>query len=194
MTSKSTAFLRAVPRVALGLVATALLLGVTVAFADNAEQTLLVWASDQAHVAPTSSPSSTSIAIHRPTARSFAPSRCPETARSATSRTTSGLSRDGRTMALGGLLSVLRGQDQVFFFDVSDPRDPTFIRSDNPPESSITDEFAPLENGGFLVTFMGGANGAQPGRVVEYDADTAFVQTWPHDPSAGRIQSARHLD
>ena len=45
-----------------------------------------------------------------------------------------GLSRDGRTLALGGLLSVLRGQDQVFFFDVSDPRHPTFIRSDNPPE------------------------------------------------------------
>ena len=29
---------------------------------------------------------------------------------------------------------------------------------------------------------MGGANGAQPGRVVEYDADTDFVQTWPSTP------------
>ena len=97
-------------------------------------------------------------------------------------------------MALGGLLSVLRGQDQVFFFDVSDPRNPTFIRSDNPPESSITDEFAPLSNGGFLVSFMGGAGGAQPGRVVEYDPDMAFVQAWPLDASRGRIRSARHLD
>ena len=77
---------------------------------------------------------------------------------------------------------MLKGQDQVFFFDVSDRRDPTFIRSDNPPESSITDEFAPLSNGGFLTTFMGGANGAQPGRVVEYNASTAFVQTWPLTP------------
>ncbi len=85
-------------------------------------------------------------------------------------------------MALGGLLSVLRGQDQVFFFDVSDPRNPTFIRSNNPPESSITDEFAPLSNGGFLVSFMGGAGGAQPGRVVEYDSDMAFVQAWPLTP------------
>ena len=43
-------------------------------------------------------------------------------------------------MALGRiLLSVLRGQDQVFFFDVSNPREPSFIRSDNPPQSSITD-------------------------------------------------------
>jgi hypothetical protein len=38
-----------------------------------------------------------------------------------------GLSRDGRTVALGGLLSALKGQDQVFFFDVSEPRHPTFI-------------------------------------------------------------------
>src|SRR5205085_9038520 len=66
-----------------------------------------------------------------------------------------GISNDGRTLAVGGLLSILRGQDQVFFFDVADPRHPTFIRADNPPQSSITDEFAPLSNGGFLVTFMG---------------------------------------
>ena len=31
---------------------------------------------------------------------------------------------------------------------------------------------------------MGGANGAQPGRVVEYDAGTALVQTWPITPPA----------
>jgi selenium-binding protein 1 len=93
-----------------------------------------------------------------------------------------GLSRDGRTLALGGLLSVLHQQDQVFFFDVANPRNPTFIRSDNPPMASITDEFAPLENGGFLVTFMGGPDGAQPGRVVEYDANMQAMQTWPITP------------
>ena len=38
-----------------------------------------------------------------------------------------GLSRDGRTLACGGLLSVLRGQDEIFFFDVSDPAAPRFI-------------------------------------------------------------------
>ena len=48
-----------------------------------------------------------------------------------------GVSRDGRTVALGGLLSILSGQDQVFFFDVADRRHPTFIRSDNPPDASI---------------------------------------------------------
>ena len=191
MTSKSTAFLRAVPRVALGLVATALLLGVTVAFADNAEQTLLVWASDQAHVAADflavidfdqKSPSYGKVLRTVPLSGDNAVGNEPHHV---------GLSRDGRTLALGGLLSALKGQDQVFFFDVSDPRDPTLIRSDNPP-ASITDEFAPLENGGFPVTFMGGANGTQPGRVVRYNAATAFVDL-AHDPSAGWIQSTRHL-
>ena len=157
------------------------------------EDTLLVWASDKAHVAPDfiavidferDSPTYGKVLRTVPLSGASAVGNEPHHV---------GLSRDGRTMALGGLLSVLRGQDQVFFFDVSDRRNPTFIRSDNPP-ASITDEFAPLSNGGFLVTFMGGADGAQPGRVVEYDANTAFVQAWPLDASAGRIQSARHLD
>src|SRR5215467_5721688 len=90
-----------------------------------------------------------------------------------------GISRDGRTLALGGLLSILRGQDQVFFFDVTRPRHPQFLRADNPPDSSITDEFAALSTGGFLATFMGGPDGAQPGRVVEYDANLNVVQVWP---------------
>ena len=142
-----------------------LFLGVTWLRADEiaTRDTLLVWASDKAHVAPDflavidfDRDSRTYGKVLRtvPLAGANAVGNEPHHV---------GLSRDGRTLALGGLLSVLRGQDQVFFFDVSDPRNPTFIRSDNPPESSITDEFAPLSNGGFLVTFMGGANGAQPG-------------------------------
>jgi hypothetical protein len=31
---------------------------------------------------------------------------------------------------------------------------------------------------------MGGAGGEQPGRLVEYDATTAFVKTWPTEPPA----------
>jgi 56kDa selenium binding protein (SBP56) len=165
-----------------GLLATGLLFGVPLTGADHRENTLLVWASDKAHVAPDfvavldfdrESPTYGKVLRTVPLTGASAVGNEPHHV---------GLARDGRTMALGGLLSVLRGQDQVFFFDVSDPRDPTFIRSDNPPESSITDEFAPLDNGGFLVTFMGGANGAQPGRVVEYNAGTGFVQAWPIAP------------
>lgn len=164
------------------LMAIGLLLGVTAAFADNEENTLLVWAGDVAHTAPDfvavidfdrSSPSYGKVL-----------STVPLTGRNAIGNEPHhvGISNDGRTVALGGLLSVLRGQDQVFFYDVSDPRHPAFIRSNNPPQSSITDEFAALSSGGFLVTFMGGPNGANPGRVVEYDAGHNVAKVWPTDP------------
>jgi hypothetical protein len=165
------------------VIAVGLLLGATPAFTDNAENTLLVWAGDQAHIAPDfvavidfdrSSPTYGKVLRTVPLSGASAVGNEPHHV---------GLSRDGRTLALGGLLSVLRGQDQVFFFDVSDPRHPTFIRSDNPPQSSITDEFGALSNGGFLVSFMGGPNGTSPGRVVEYDASMHFVTAWPADPS-----------
>src|SRR5262249_53394347 len=80
-----------------------------------------------------------------------------------------GLSRNGRVVACGGLLSVLKGQKEVFFFDVSNPRAPRFLASADPPLSAITDEFHALPNGGFLVTMMGGAQGHAPGRVAEFD-------------------------
>src|SRR6266481_7501308 len=38
-----------------------------------------------------------------------------------------GLSADGRTLACGGLLSVLKGQKEIFFFDVSNADDPVFL-------------------------------------------------------------------
>jgi selenium-binding protein 1 len=176
--------LNRVQRVVGGIIAAGLLCGVTLAFADadGAENTLLVWGSDQAHIAPDfvsvvdfdrDSPGYGTVLRTVPLSGRSAVGNEPHHV---------GLSSDGRTMALGGLLSVLRGQDQVFFFDVTNPRHPTFIRSDNPPESSITDELVPLDNGGFLVSFMGGANGAHPGRVVEYDAGLSFVRAWPVDP------------
>ena len=78
-----------------------------------------------------------------------------------------GLSRDGTVLACGGLLSVLRAQKEVFFFDVSNPKAPRFISAADPPQSAITDEFYPLADGGFLVTMMGGAAGHAPGRVAD---------------------------
>ncbi len=150
--------------------------------ADTQENTMLIWAGDQAHIAPDfiavvdfapDSPDYGRVLRIVPLSGASAGGNEPHHV---------GLSSDGRTLAAGGLLSLLRGQDQVFFFDVSDPRRPTFIRSDNPPQASITDELVPLRNGGFLVSFMGGADGADPGRVVEYDANHNFVKAWPDDP------------
>lgn len=93
-----------------------------------------------------------------------------------------GLSRDGRVLGCGGLLSLLKGQNDVFFFDVSNPAAPRFISSANPPQSAITDEFFALPDGGFLVTMMGGAQGHAPGRVAEFTKDLRLVAELPEDP------------
>ncbi len=59
------------------------------------------------------------------------------------------LSADKNILACGGLLSLLRGQNGIFFFDVSDARNPRFLSSTSGSKSSITDDFLPLEAGGF---------------------------------------------
>ena len=92
-----------------------------------------------------------------------------------------GLSRDGKVLAAGGLLSVLKGQKEIFFFDLSNPESPKFISAADPPQSSITDEFYALAGGGFLVTMMGGAQGHHPGRVVEFDKDLKLVAEYPQN-------------
>lgn len=92
------------------------------------------------------------------------------------------LSHDTPILACGGLLSVLRGQPGIFFFDVSQPRHPRFLFATSAPQSSITDDFLPLEGGGFLVTQMGSATGGAPGRVAEFDRDLRLVAEWPEHP------------
>ncbi len=93
-----------------------------------------------------------------------------------------GISADGKVLAAGGLLSVLKGQREIFFFDLSRPDRPRFISSEDPPQSSITDDFEPLDSGGFLVTMMGGAQGHAPGRVVEFDKNLKVVAEYPAAP------------
>lgn len=93
-----------------------------------------------------------------------------------------GLSSDGKVLACGGLLSVLKGQKEIFFFDVSDPRAPKFLSSVDPPLSAITDEFHALAQGGFLVTMMGGAQGHHPGRVAEFNRKLELIAEHPQEP------------
>jgi selenium-binding protein 1 len=95
-------------------------------------------------------------------------------------------------LACGGLLSVLKGQNGIFFFDVTDAANPRFLFSTKAVESSVTDDFLPIENGGFLITQMGAADGSAPGRVAEFDGRMHFVanhfgtmsmfQEWPASP------------
>ncbi len=92
------------------------------------------------------------------------------------------LSADKNILACGGLLSLLRGQNGIFFFDVSEDRDPKFLFSTSAPLSSITDDFYPLPEGGFLVTQMGSATGGAPGRVAEFDRHLRLVKEWPDAP------------
>jgi hypothetical protein len=47
------------------------------------------------------------------------------------------LSADGNILAAGGLLSLLKGQDSVFFFDVSTPDNPIFLKSTAAPRSAV---------------------------------------------------------
>ena len=93
-----------------------------------------------------------------------------------------GISADGRVLAGGGLLSVLKGQKEVFFFDIANPLAPKFLSSADPPLSSVTDDFYPIPGGGFLVTMMGGPLGHAPGRVAEFDARLHLVKEWPDAP------------
>src|ERR1700731_1638980 len=78
-------------------------------------------------------------------------------------------------LGCGGLLSLLKGQNGIFFFDVTDAKKPRFMFSAKAVESSMTDDFMPLENGGFLITQMGSADGMAPGRVAEFDGSMHFV-------------------
>jgi len=97
-------------------------------------------------------------------------------------------------LGCGGLLSVLKGQNGIFFFDGQDPLNPRFLFSTKAVESSITDDFLPTEGDGFLITQMGAADGSAPGRVAEFDGNLHFVanhfgtvtstllQEWPSQP------------
>jgi selenium-binding protein 1 len=88
-------------------------------------------------------------------------------------------SADETVLACGGLLSVLKGQNDIFFFDITDARHPRFLSSTRAPNSSVTDDFLSLPDGGFLVTNMGSATGGAGGRVVEFDANRKLVAEYP---------------
>jgi len=151
---------------------------------DDEEKYLFVWAGDQARTnpdflavldfnehSPVYGNVITTLALPNPGAAGNEPHHV-------------GLSEDGRVLAAGGLLSVLKAQKEVFFFDVSNPRAPRFLSSADPPLSAITDDFYALPGGGFLVTMMGGAMGHAPGRVAEFDRNLNLVAEHPAVPPA----------
>ena len=141
--------------------------------------TLYVWASDQAHIAPDflvvidfdpTSPTYgqvlKTVPLPPPGNVGNEPHHCHTSA-------------DERVLACGGLLSILYGQNSIFFWDITDARNPKFMFSTNAPNSSITDDFLPLPGGGFLVSNMGSATGGSGGRIVEFDSTLHLVAEYP---------------
>src|ERR1700759_4878018 len=156
------------------------------------EKILYIWAQDQAHVAPDflavidfDEQSSRygkvikTVPIPPPGNIGNEPHHCH-------------LNSTKTILGCGGLLSLLKNQNGIFFFDVSNAKKPRFMFSAKAVESSMTDDFLPLDNGGFLITQMGSATGMAPGRVAEFDGRLRFVanhfglmslfQEWPATP------------
>jgi hypothetical protein len=146
------------------------------------EKTLYIWAGDQARVAsdflavinfdedsPDYGKIVGTVPIPPPGNAGNEPHHCH-------------LSANKNVLACGGLLSLLREQNGIFFFDVTDARHPKFLSSTSGSKSSITDDFLPLESGGFLVTQMGSHTGGTPGRVAEFDAQLQMTKEWPVYP------------
>jgi len=175
-----------VRRIWLLLLLVPVLAGTSVARVDRPdgrkEKTLYVWAGDQARVAPDflavidfeeESPRYgtviRTVPVPGPGGSGNEPHHCH-------------LSADKNILACGGLLALLRGQNSIFFFDVSEPRNPRFMFSTSGTLSNITDDFLPLEGGGFLVTQMGSHTGGTPGRVAEFDGNLQLIGEWPADP------------
>ena len=158
----------------------------------GAEKVLYIWAQDQAQVAPDflavvdfdeQSPKYgeviNTVPLPPPGNTGNEPHHCH-------------LNSTKTILGCGGLLSLLKNQNGIFFFDVTNAKKPRFMFSAKAVESSMTDDFMPLENGGFLITQMGSANGMAPGRVAEFDGSMHFVanhfgplslfQEWPSSP------------
>lgn len=147
-------------------------------------KTLYVWASDQARIAPDF------LAVidfdrHSPNyGKVLRTVPIPPPGNIGNEAHHCHTSVDQRILACGGLLSVLKGQNDIFFFDITSARHPKFLFSTRAPNSSITDDFLPLPDGGFLVTNMGSATGGAGGRVVEFDRHLRLVGEYPAESPA----------
>jgi selenium-binding protein 1 len=149
---------------------------------DKAEKTLYIWAGDQARIAPDFLAVINFDEDSRDYGKVIRTVPVPPPGNVGNEPHHCHLSVNKRILACGGLLSLLRGQNSIFFFDVSRARHPRFLFSTNAPLSSITDDFLPLDTGGFLVTQMGSASGGAPGRIAEFDANLQLTHEWPDNP------------
>jgi len=150
--------------------------------ADRSEKTLYIWAGDQERVRPDFLAVVDFNEHSHNYGRVLRTVPLPAPGNAGNEPHHCHLSADKNILACGGLLSVLSGQNSIFFFDVSNARHPKFLFSTNAPNSSITDDFLPLPGGGFLVTQMGSATGGTPGRLAEFDRHLRLIAEYPAVP------------
>ena len=93
-----------------------------------------------------------------------------------------GISMDAKTLACGGLLSALSGQNSVFLFNLNDPANPVFVKSFKTANADFPDDFVAMPDGTFLFTQMGAPDGGDGGRVARIDANGNLLGQWPADP------------
>jgi selenium-binding protein 1 len=141
--------------------------------------TLYVWASDQARVAPDFLAVIDFDRHSRDYGKILRTVPIPPPGNVGNEAHHCHTSADGNILGCGGLLSVLKGQNDIFFFDISNARYPKFLFSTRAPNSSVTDDFFALPDGGFLVTNMGSATGGPGGKVVEFDKHLRLVREYP---------------
>lgn len=153
---------------------------------DKPAKTLYVWAGDQARVAPDFLAVIDFDEQSKDYGKVIRTVPIPPPGNVSNEAHHCHLSADKKILGCGGLLSLLRGQNGIFFFDLSDAGHPRFLFSASTSQSSITDDFLPLQDGGFLITQMGSAAGGEPGRVAEFDKRLQRVGEWPlHPPLDG---------
>lgn len=107
-----------------------------------------------------------------------------------------------RTRLLGGsLLSFLRGQDDAYLFDITDPRRPVKTKSAQLVATAVTDHVFGLANGNFLVTQMGSKVGGAPGGISLWTKDLEYIASYPplgeapanFNPHGAAVDSAANL-
>ncbi|KAK6496023.1 hypothetical protein TWF481_002051 [Arthrobotrys musiformis] len=89
------------------------------------------------------------------------------------------VARDGKTLVGTGLLSLLKLQDVEYFFDISNPYRPKYLKSGRALLSSIGDEIVAKPEGGFFITHMGSAAGTNLGRLTEWDGQGNLIGEYP---------------
>src|SRR3569833_915076 len=142
---------------------------------DEKEKVLYVWAGEQAHKAPDFLAVIDFNEESRNYGRVITTVPLPPPGNIGNEPHHCHLISTKNILACGGLLSLLKGQNGIFFFDVSNARKPRFMFSAKAVESSMTDDFLPIDGGGFLISQMGSATGMAPGHNTKNDGRLRFV-------------------